>query len=164
MLPNVKTTRRSLLRRIVLGSVWVAAMAKPGFAKASSRFEGRPELRFAADLVRTTMPHHHNAARLGAAYLRTTPQEYDLAYLLNVLTAQDPKIVFYLTAGDADMVKSLVRSRITTDFERDNVVEVDAPNNRIRLQGDGWINYSRLILSPGISFKRVPLPTRKGMM
>jgi hypothetical protein len=125
MLANVTTTRRSLLGRIVLGSVWVAAMGRPGFVKASLRFEGHPGLRFAPDHVRTTLPHHREAARLGAAYLRTAPQDYDLAYLLNGLTSQDPKIAFYVNARDVDMVRPLVHRRITIDFERGDVVEVD---------------------------------------
>lgn len=118
-------TRRLLLRKAGFGAVCLGAMVKPALLGASPTADGRPEVRVAADLVRTTVPHHRNAARLGAAYLRIAPQESDVAHLVNALTAGEADSEIGNDRTSRDMVRSTVRRRIKTDFERGALVQVD---------------------------------------
>jgi hypothetical protein len=125
MRPVEKPTRRLLLRKMAVGCVCLAAMANPGFARASPRFEGRPELRFAMDLIRATIPHRRSAARLGATYLLSAPDEHDLDRLLDILKTRDSGIEDLINAGRSEVVSSTFHRRIAADFERGDVVEVD---------------------------------------
>jgi len=120
-------TRRLVLRKMGLGAVAlsglsVGALAKTGQANASAPSELGPEAKLAVDLVRTTVPHHRNAARLGAAYLRTAPTESDLTHLLSALMT-DAEISS--VAEKPEEVRSAVRRRIATDFEHGSLVEVE---------------------------------------
>jgi hypothetical protein len=77
------------------------------------------------DLIRATIPHRRSAARLGAAYLRSAPDEYDVDRLLGVLIIPDSGIEKLINAGRREVVKTTFRRRIAADFERGDVAEVD---------------------------------------
>jgi hypothetical protein len=71
------------------------------------------------------MPHHRSASRLGGAYLRNAPQEYDAGQLLDLLKTRGSRIEDLIRAGRTEMVRSTFHRRIAADFERGDVVEVD---------------------------------------
>lgn len=115
-------TRRVLLRGI--GVLGLAAVATPGVASVSPPLDPR-QARVAADIVRGTVSNVRGAARLGAAYLRTAPDEADLTRLLDALTAHNPDLAH---PGERDMpgdAGSTLRRQIVMDFEQDAVVDVD---------------------------------------
>ena len=127
MRSTLNITRRLVLRKIGLGAVAlgglsVGAVAKPGHASASVPSELGPEVKLAVDLVRTTVPHYRNAARLGAAYLRTAPKESDLPHLLSALMTDSEVSP---VAEKPEEVRSAVRRQIATDFEHGSLVEVE---------------------------------------
>lgn len=125
MFPKDALTRRMVLQRIGLGSICLAALAKPGYAAATARFDGRPELRLAVDLIHIALPHYRNAARLGAAYLGTAPEEYDAHRLLAAVVTRSSDMEIAIRSGDPDTVRSNLRRQITRDFEGGDIAEVD---------------------------------------
>ncbi len=113
------------LGAVALGGLSLGAVARAGGASASAPPEVGPEAKRAVDLVRTTVPHHQNAARLGAAYLRTAPQESDLTHLLSALTTGDADTRISAARENPDAIRSAVRRRIATDFDHGSLVEVE---------------------------------------
>jgi hypothetical protein len=62
---------------------------------------------------------------VGAAYLRTVREEFDVESIFKALTLQAPELMGVIGASEPESVKAAVRRQVVMDFESDSVVQVD---------------------------------------
>ncbi len=61
-----------------------------------------------------------------------------------------------LGIDDLSFSYDALREKYGVQVLQDNVIELDGPAARVRLEQSGWRDYDRLVLAPGVRFEEVP--------
>ena len=117
--------RRQLMRLGVLGAASLANPWSLGTPAAALSSPDTRQKKVASSLVLARFHVPETAARLGAAYMESTPAEATLSSILRGLFSDVPKLADMAAGNGEKELSRTLELAISADFERGDVVSID---------------------------------------